>query len=125
MPDEAPARLRLSRASRMRQAREFTFARSHGYKAAKGCLAVNWLPLPAGSISKLGVITSRKLGKATIRARARRLLRQAFRLHQHELSAPIALVLIARASIVGRQFGDVERDFLFLMQQAKLLKTNG
>jgi ribonuclease P protein component len=69
----------------------------------------------------LGVITSRKLGKAHVRTRARRLLRECFRLHQGDLHQPVAIVLIARASIIGRKLADVERDYLAVLRQASLL----
>ena len=125
MPHPAPARFRLPRRMRMRQSREFAAVRSRGQRAAKGCLAMNWLPMPEGATSKVGVITSRKLGNASVRSRARRLLREVFRLHQHDVRGSAFLVLIARNSIVGKRLVDVERDFLFLLGQARLLKTNG
>jgi ribonuclease P protein component len=56
------------------------------------------------------------------RSRARRLLRESFRLHQHELARPIDLVLVARPSIAGKRFAEVERDFLTTLRKAGLLK---
>jgi ribonuclease P protein component len=70
----------------------------------------------------LGVITAGKIGGAVVRNRARRLLRESFRLHQHDLSEPVDLVLVARQSIVGKGFADVERDFLTTLRKARLLK---
>ena len=90
----------------------------------RGCLIANWLGLAEGQSSKLGVVTSRKLGSAPIRSRARRLLREAFRLHQHDFTRPVALVLVARSAIVGRRLGEVERDLLALLKHAKLLKES-
>ena len=69
------------------------------------------------------VITSRKMGEAVARNRARRLLREAFRLHQHDLRCPVDLVLVARNSIVGKKLAGVEHDFLKALRQAKLLKA--
>ena len=109
---------------RLRQSREFAAIRSQGQRAAKGCLVMNWLPMAKGDSSKVGVITSRKLGKANARSRARRLMREVFRLHQHDVRGPVSLVLIARNSIVGKKLADVKRDFLFLLRQANLLKTS-
>src|SRR4029079_11475397 len=98
MSASAPPRLGLGRAMRLQHKNEFAGIREKGRRVSKGCLIANWIRLPAGSPSRLGVVTSRKLGKAHVRTRARRLLRESFRLHQHELREPIALVLVARAS---------------------------
>jgi ribonuclease P protein component len=85
-------------------------------------LIANWFRLPEGSGLRLGVITASKVGIAVERARARRLLRESFRLHQHELKGPLELVLIARPSIVGKAYADVEKDFLTTVRKAGLLK---
>jgi len=68
------------------------------------------------------VVVGRKLGKATVRNRARRLLREVFRLHQWDLIRPVDLVLVARPSIVGKRYREVEADFLRALQQAGLLR---
>ena len=122
MSDPAPLRLGLGRAMRLQHKGEFARIREKGRRVSKGCLIANWITLPAGSPSRLGVVTSRKLGKAHVRSRARRLLRESFRLHQHELREPIAVVLVARAAIVGRKRGEVERDFLTVLRQDGLLR---
>ena len=56
------------------------------------------------------------------RSRARRLLRESFRQHQHELSQPVELVLVARNSIAGKKFAEVEKDFLAALNRAGLLE---
>ena len=88
-----------------------------------GCLIANWHRLPDGAAPKIGVVTSKKIGDAPARSRARRLLRESFRLHQHELAAPVELVLVARNSIAQKDFAGVEKDFLAALQRAKLLKN--
>lgn len=84
-------------------------------------MIANWQRLPAGAASRLGVITAGRIGNAVVRNRARRLLREAFRLHQMELGQPVDLILVARASIVGKPFREVERDFLTTLRKARLL----
>ena len=87
-------------------------------------MLANWKSLPSGNPSRLGVITSRRIGKAHIRNHARRLMRECFRLDQHELLQPVDLVLVARRSIVDRRFYSVERHFLSLLKKAGLLPEN-
>jgi len=121
MTTEAPARLRLTRAMRIRQGSDFARLKRQGHRLNRGCLVINWLELPLGSQSRFAVITTRKLGNAIARNRCRRLLRECFRLHQHALRQPVEMVMIARQSLVGRQYASLERDFLTAMQDAKLI----
>jgi ribonuclease P protein component len=118
----AQGKLGFSRANRIKYGRDFSRARVQGKRIANGCLVANWLDLPAGGRTRLGVITSRKVGESVQRSRARRLLREAFRLHQLELEHPVDLVLVARPSIAGKKFAEVERDFLTVLRRARLLK---
>ena len=122
MSAQTPKPLRLSRASRVTQNRDFLRIRQQGERLAQGCLVANWNKLPDGAAPRLGVVTSRKIGGAVQRTRARRLLRESFRLHQHELAQPVELILVARNSIAGKQFADVEKDFLATLRRAGLLK---
>lgn len=120
MPAEAPG-LKFGRAMRIKQGRDFSRVRQEGQRLVYGCLIANWRKLPPEVHTRLGVVTSGKLGNAIVRNRARRLLREAFRLHQHDLAQPVDLVLIARASIVAKGFADVEKDFLTTLRKAGLL----
>ena len=122
MSETPPARLRLPRASRIKSSGDFARTRAKGQRFVSGCLILNVADLPPSSQSRVGVITSRKIGDAVVRSRARRLLRESFRLHQHELGRPVDMVLVARASIVGKKFADVERDFLKALAQSALSK---
>jgi ribonuclease P protein component len=122
--DAAPQRLRLGRTSRLAQSRDFARLRQRGERLALGCLIANWNQLPEGSRPKLGVVTSKKIGDAVARSRARRLLRESFRQHQHEFSQPVELVLVARNSIAGKSFAAVEKDFLAALKRAGLLKPS-
>jgi ribonuclease P protein component len=120
-----PGRFRFGRASRIKQRRDFTRARQEGQRLVFGCLIVNWRPLVPDAQSRLGVVTSSRIGGATVRSRARRLLRESFRLHQHQLVQPVDLVLVARPSLAGKDFAGIERDFLTSLRKAGLLKGMG
>jgi ribonuclease P protein component len=115
-------RLRLRRPARLRQQRDFARVRQQGQRLALGCLIANWHSLPTGASSRLGVVTSRKIGGAVVRSRARRLLRESFRQHQNEFAQPVELVLVARNSIAGKNFAEVEMDFLATLRRAGLLR---
>ena len=116
-------RLTLSKQQRLERSWEFDKVRREGQRVVKGCLILNWR-FAKGDASRIGVVTSRKIGGAVIRTRARRLLREVFRKHQHDLARPIEIVLVARQSISGKGYSDVERDFVSAARQGKLLRES-
>lgn len=116
--------LPFPRSRRIKLGRDFARAKLQGQRLACGCLIANWFELPADSPGRLGVVTSKKIGNAVIRSRARRLLRESFRLHQNDFEKPVDLILVARQSIVEKSFSGVERDFLEALRRAKLLKKS-
>jgi ribonuclease P protein component len=120
MSDRPKGSLRLKPAMRLRTQRDFARLKAEGQRMVCGSLIANWLVLPSAQGSQLGVITSRRIGGAVARSRARRLLRESFRLHQHQLRQPVAVVLIARSSIVGKRRGEVEADFLRVLRRGGL-----
>jgi ribonuclease P protein component len=122
MAATTPGRFRFGRASHIKQGRDFARLRQEGQRLPLGCLVANWRRLAPGAQSRLGVITSRRIGGAVARSRARRLLRESFRLNQNLLVQPVDLILVARPSIVGKCFSQVERDFLASLRRAGLLK---
>lgn len=122
MAGETPKPLRFGRAARLKHGRDFARLRQQGERLTTGCLIANWQALAKAANSRLGVVTARRLGNAVVRNRARRLLRETFRLHQFDLTTPVDLVLVARPSIVGKDRAAVERDFLTTLRKAGLLK---
>jgi ribonuclease P protein component len=122
MRADPPGHLGLGRQRRLTQNRDFMRVRAQGQRLVVGCLIANWQALSEGDGSRLGVVTSKKIGNAVARSRARRLLRESFRQHQHSLANPVELVLVARPSIANCDFARVEQDFLTSLRRAGLLK---
>jgi len=118
-----PKRRGLGRKSRLKLGRDFLRVRQSGQRTVNGCLIANWLRLPGDATSRLGVVVSKKVGGSVVRSRVKRLLRESFRVHQHELAQAVDLVLVARPSIAGRDFIEVERDFLTTLRRAGLLSA--
>lgn len=117
-------RFGFGRDRRLRASREFSRLKSDGRRWVQGCLILNWAPSVSRTVSRLGVVTSSRIGPAVVRSRARRLLREAFRRHQHRLSTPVDVVLVARPSIAPRSADAVERDYLAALNRVGLLRGN-
>ena len=62
------------------------------------------------------------MGCAVVRNRSRRWVREAFRVHRHELAEIVDIVVVARPSIAHKNFQTVEADLLHLLKSARLFK---
>jgi ribonuclease P protein component len=100
------ARLRFGAAMRVKSGAEFAQAYKAGVRDDARWVVVYGRPngLPH---ARLGLSVSRKVGGAVVRNRLKRLLREAFRLRQHELAPGIDLIVVGRPHGF-RPIGDYE-----------------
>jgi ribonuclease P protein component len=106
-----PKRARLGRASEFRQVRESgeTF---HGRFMLIGVLR----GIEPGA-SRIGLVTSRRVGGAVTRNRVRRKLREVVRTSRSRLAPGAWIVIVARARAADAPVADLEREWLRLTQQ--------
>ena len=72
--------------------------------------------------NRIGFAAGKKLGSAPVRNRVKRLLRESFRLHRHEIEDGYALLLVGRKATTTAKRQDVERALMDLLRRAKLIK---
>jgi ribonuclease P protein component len=75
-----------------------------------------------GSEIRFGTVTSKRLGKAVRRNRARRLVREAMRQVCSRLRPGWDLVFVVRSGAVGASAGEVQADLELLARRAGLLE---
>ena len=72
--------------------------------------------------NRLGITVSVKLGKAVVRNRARRRLREVYRLNSNRLSAGWDIILVARGRTVTAPWKELNDTFLRLCRKLDLLE---
>ena len=113
-----PTRPTLRRAQRLRHDRQFreAYAKSAPLRGRHMVLFLRDAP---DSSARLGVVASRKVGNAVERARAKRRLRELFRLNRHLLPSGFRpdIVLVARRSILSAPWSRLVADYAALVSR--------
>ena len=75
---------------------------------------------------RLGVVAGKRTHRRSVdRVRAKRLMREAFRLNRFRIRGRVDVLLIARRGIRTSSMQDVERELLRLMRRARILGDDG
>lgn len=72
--------------------------------------------------NRIGVTVSNKIGKAVVRNRVRRRLREIYRLHEAEVFRGTDLVIVARGRSVDAEYIQLEKAFLKACKQLGILR---
>jgi ribonuclease P protein component len=75
---------------------------------------VLWQPREDGR--RVGFAVSRRVGGAVARNRARRRLREAYRLQQEALQAPVDAVFVGRPGVLTRRFQDLQGEMRLALE---------
>lgn len=110
--------MRFRAASHLRRPPEFTRVRTNGRRYHCGGFVLWAAPRPDSSVvtepgPRAGFVASKAaVGNAVARNRAKRRLREVFRLHQKRVAPGTDLILQARRSLNGLEYAEIERRFL-------------
>ena len=113
---------RLSRCQRISDSGIFRETFSGGCRYA-GRLIVMWLRRADDACLRFAVIVSKKtFARSVDRSRAKRLLRESFRLNRHRLQGKVDVILMARRYIGGVKRQAVDEELLRLAREAGILQ---
>ncbi len=72
--------------------------------------------------NRVGITVSKKLGKAHIRNRVRRRVREVYRLNEEKFAPGWDIVVVCRTKAIDAPFGDLTRAYLSLAKKAGILR---
>ncbi len=108
-PDPNPkGTARFTKAERVRQRRDYLRAQAQGKRLYTRHFGVTLAP-PATEGPRLGLVVTKRLGKAVQRNRVKRLLREFFRRHRTQLPA-VDLVIMAKKGAAALGYHQVEEE---------------
>lgn len=107
----------LPRRFRLTRSRDFTKTRRAGRPAGSALLVLYVLPKRSPDL-RIGFSVSKKVGKATVRTRVKRLMREAVRHQLPRIRSGQDLVFIARPASAQANYAQIEETVCYL-----LLKT--
>lgn len=111
----------LPRQSRLRAPALFQDTYAQGRKYV-GRAMVLWVRRGEGAALRLGVVSSRRIGPAVDRVRARRRLREVYRRHRNLFQGAFDVVLVARGPAISAPWDDLVSELLRLARRAGLLQ---
>lgn len=78
---------------------------------------------PAHSIARLGLVTKKTIGKAVVRNRVKRRLREIFRTNKHRIKRGLDIILIPKPPITALSYREIESGILDLLRSKKFLAS--
>ena len=92
-------------------------------KSAATPLIVVYFRRNGAAGNRLGITVGTKVGKAVVRNRVRRRLKEIYRLHEHRLLRGRDVVIVARVRARDADYHALEQDFLKLCGKLGLFQT--
>lgn len=110
---------KLPKSGRLRRNKSFQAVYRSGKSYANRHLVLYVLP-QRGRERRVGFAAGKRLGSAVVRNRVKRLLREAYRLHQHRLAVGFDLVIVGRQPLINEGLPTAVTAFLHLCERAKI-----
>ena len=120
-PQPERLRLRFPATSRLKEGRDFARVREKGKTVQGRLLRVGALDLRSEAASKVGIITSKRVGGAVVRNKVRRRLRELIRAVLPNFRHGLLVVTIAKQPAASASFEELREEWLLLVRRLSIL----
>ncbi len=111
----------MEKTSSMKYNRDFKRLYAKGKSICAGYLVMYYKKANINE-NILGITVTKKIGKAVIRNRVRRLIKESYRLKEDKIKAGYYIVIVARSKAVGASFDQISRDLSFLLKKSGIIE---
>jgi ribonuclease P protein component len=114
-------RLRFPKSARLSNASDFALLKREGISFHGRMVVLSVLKTAPETETRIGLITSRRVGGAVVRSLVRRRLREIVRALRPQMHPGLKLVIVARAAAARAEFSRLREDVLALAQRSAIL----
>jgi ribonuclease P protein component len=118
-----PTRLRFPKAARLFRAAEFAKLKREGQSFHGKLMVLSVVPSGDEADTRIGLVTSRRVGGAVVRNRVRRRLREIVRAARPTLRSGLWLALIARQGAARATYQALLAEWTQLAQRSSILSA--
>lgn len=102
---------------------EFSRVYKHGRYISGRHVVLHFMKHTKG-VNRIGLTTSRNIGGSVSRNRMRRLLRESYRLNEHNIKKGYDIILLGRGGSTDLTYAQVSKEILFLMKKADIMNDS-
>lgn len=115
---------RFTYANRMHKKSEYDYAYENGKVLRNSRLVIYYVRKNIDAPTRLGITVSRRHGKAVVRNRLKRIVRESFRELLPELAPGYDIVIHCRGSCTSASFGEVLASLTTLLTKVGIRRSN-
>ena len=120
--EQASSRATFPKSAKLTRSCEFSQVREAGHSASGKFFLLGCKRTTSDSPTRIGIITSKRLGNAVVRNRVRRRLREIVRLSRAHLEQGLWLVLVARRAAADAPLEILQQEWMRLGKRCSIFK---
>lgn len=113
----------LKRENRLKKNKHFNYIYKKGQGVSLGCMSVVYIKAKVKPF-KVGFSVSNKVGKAVVRNKAKRRMREAFAQILPQVDRRYNYIFVAKTSIAEKDFLEIKNNMLALLKKTGLINEN-